>query len=100
MAGCSSSGTKAPGSSTPASSPTGSTAPSSSTTPGSVVKLGFLLDLTSPVSFGPGSSNVINAWVKFANAHGGVGGHPVEAIITDTKGDPATSKAAVNSLLA
>jgi branched-chain amino acid transport system substrate-binding protein len=41
----------------------------------------------------------LDVWVKWANDHGGVNGHPIKAIYKDDKGDPALGLAAVKDLV-
>jgi branched-chain amino acid transport system substrate-binding protein len=43
---------------------------------------------------------VAQAWAKAVNAKGGVAGRPVEVVVADTKGDPATATAAVRKVTA
>lgn len=41
---------------------------------------------------------VAQAWAKAVNAKGGIAGHPVDVVVADTKGDPATATAAVRKV--
>jgi branched-chain amino acid transport system substrate-binding protein len=40
----------------------------------------------------------VNAWQSWTNSHGGIGGHPVNVVVQDDRGDVATSTADVNGL--
>jgi len=56
----------------------------------STIKIGFAVALTgteSPVMVP--SAAAARAWQSMVNATGGIGGHPVKVIITDTAGSPA-----------
>src|SRR5260370_15582558 len=39
-------------------------------------------------------ATVAPAWAAWINANGGLGGHPVQVVVMDDKGDPATAQAA------
>lgn len=41
----------------------------------------------------------IAAWVKWANSHGGMKGHPIQHVVADDGGDPARHKALVRELV-
>jgi branched-chain amino acid transport system substrate-binding protein len=99
-AACSSSSKKAtntaPASTAAAASPGSSAAPAT----GTPIKIGFICSCTSPL----GSSTAINlpgyqAWVKFTNANGGINGHPIDLIVKDDNGNPATSISDVQELV-
>jgi branched-chain amino acid transport system substrate-binding protein len=67
---------------------------------GSPIKLGFICSCTSPL----GSSTAVNlpgyqAWVKMTNAHGGINGHPIDLVVKDDLGNPATSITQVHELV-
>jgi branched-chain amino acid transport system substrate-binding protein len=59
--------------------------------------------VVSETSAALGTSNqgqeIVNAWVKWTNAHGGIAGHPVVDYFVDDKSDPATGVAAVKDLV-
>jgi len=42
---------------------------------------------------------MIQVWVAWTNAHGGIGGHPVQVITADDGGDPARSRSEVQDLV-
>ena len=55
------------------------------------IKIGMPLALTGPLgSVGQEMKNGAELWVKVTNAKGGLLGRPIELLITDTGGDPAT----------
>jgi branched-chain amino acid transport system substrate-binding protein len=43
--------------------------------------------------------DTLNAWVKWTNAHGGIAGHPVKAIVMDDKADPAQASSILKQLV-
>lgn len=43
---------------------------------------------------------VLDAWVKYTNAHGGIQGHPVQLLFKDDQYDPATSLSEVKGMVA
>ena len=45
------------------------------------------------------SRDVLDAWVKWRNAHGGINGHPVKMTAKDDHGDAETAQAAVKELV-
>jgi branched-chain amino acid transport system substrate-binding protein len=56
----------------------------------------LVVNLTGPLPSGEeNSAPVMQAWAKSVNAAGGLGGHPVEIAVSDTKGDAPTATAAV-----
>jgi branched-chain amino acid transport system substrate-binding protein len=81
----------------------GSGAPPESTAPppkGTPIKVGWVGTLTSATVSGPsGGKDAMDAWVRWTNTHGGVSGHPVEAVYKDDKADPAVGLAAVKELV-
>jgi branched-chain amino acid transport system substrate-binding protein len=74
---------------TPASAPTASP-----------VKIGFICSCSGPdgPSNGP-SWPAFQAWVKYANAHGGLNGHPITVFFADDQLNPATSLAALHTMV-
>jgi branched-chain amino acid transport system substrate-binding protein len=67
---------------------------------GTPVKIGWIGTVTSATVTGPnGGKEMMEAWVKWTNAHGGVSGHPVEAFYADDKADPAVGLAGVKDLV-
>src|SRR6516165_10172513 len=94
-AACGSSSKKASGASTTAGP--GSTAAAPTGTP---INIGYICSCTSPL----GSSTAINlpgyrAWVKWANANGGINGHPINLVVKDDAANPATSITQVHELV-
>jgi branched-chain amino acid transport system substrate-binding protein len=76
-------------------------APSSaSTVSGQPITVGFVCSCTGPLATTIGrSEDVIQAWAKWTNAHGGLNGHPVKVIAIDDGQDPAKGLEAVKSLV-
>lgn len=70
----------------------GSASPSTAAAPtGSPIKIGFAVaEQGSEGVIGKKSSYVAMAWQDWVNANGGIAGHPVQVIIKDSAGDPAT----------
>jgi len=63
------------------------------------VTIGSVGTLSGPVgAFIKDSVFTVGVWVKWANAHGGVNGHPVRHIIADDSGDPARYNALVRQM--
>lgn len=94
LAACGSSGGSAPkaaesGGSAPASTPSG--------TP---IKIGLAIALT---GFGSAANkpvpDVVTAWTKWVDAHGGIGGHPVQVVVKDTTGTPAAAQSVTKELV-
>jgi branched-chain amino acid transport system substrate-binding protein len=89
------------GSSSKKSSSGGSSTTAAAAAPtGTPIKLGFICSCTSPL----GSSTAVNlpgyrAWVKMTNAHGGLNGHPIDLVVKDDLGNPATSITQVHELV-
>lgn len=105
---CSSSG----GSSSPASpvggsssvpgttDPTGGTSSAGAPTGGEAVKIGFICSCTGPLGAANASArNVIQAWAKYVNDNGGLGGHPVELVLEDSQSQPGAAVTGLQSLL-
>ncbi len=46
-----------------------------------------------------GAEQIIKAWAKWVNAHGGIRGHQVKLIVKDDQNDPAKALAAVKELV-
>jgi branched-chain amino acid transport system substrate-binding protein len=88
------------GSTAAASGSTAAPATTAAAATGTPVKIGFICSCTSPL----GSSTAINlpgyqAWVKYTNDNGGLNGHPIDLIVKDDNGNPATSIADVHELV-
>jgi branched-chain amino acid transport system substrate-binding protein len=68
---------------------------------GTPIRIGALVDASGPASGGQANvPDVLQAWADHVNAEGGVGGHPVEFVVEDTRGDAPTGSAAAESLIA
>ena len=81
-------------SSSSSSSATGPAASAAAAAKGTPVKIGLIASLTGlQASTCDQGATVAPAWADWINANGGVGGHPVETIVLDDKGDPATAQA-------
>jgi branched-chain amino acid transport system substrate-binding protein len=62
---------------------------------GALIKIGVIGSLTGPqASSSDQGATVAPAWADWINANGGINGHPVQVIVMDDKGDPATAQAA------
>ena len=62
---------------------------------GALIKIGVIGSLTGPqASSSDQGATVAPAWAAWINANGGIDGHPVQVIVLDDKGDPATAQAA------
>jgi len=86
VAACSSSSSSSSGATT---SGTSASAPK-----GALIKIGVIGSLTGPqASSSDQGATVAPAWANWINANGGIGGHPVQVIVMDDKGDPATAQA-------
>jgi branched-chain amino acid transport system substrate-binding protein len=78
-----------------------STAPSAAPATKSPVLIGALVDLTGSAKGDRDRlAKVLPAWAKFVNAHGGLGGHPVQLDIHDTTSDAATAQSEATALIA
>jgi len=61
---------------------------------GALIKIGVIGSLTGPqASSSDQGATVAPAWADWVNANGGIDGHPVQVIVLDDKGDPATAQA-------
>jgi branched-chain amino acid transport system substrate-binding protein len=61
---------------------------------GALIKIGVIGSLTGPqASSSDQGATVAPAWADWINANGGLDGHPVQVIVLDDKGDPATGQA-------
>jgi branched-chain amino acid transport system substrate-binding protein len=67
---------------------------------GSPIVIAALLDVTGLAAPTPYTVELLNAWADQVNSNGGLGGHPVQVEIEDTKGDSAGALAQLDSLLA
>jgi branched-chain amino acid transport system substrate-binding protein len=77
-----------------------SAASPASTVSGTPITVGFVCSCTGPLAQSIGrSADVIQAWAKWTNAHGGLNGHPVKVIAADDGQDPAKGLEAVKSLV-
>jgi branched-chain amino acid transport system substrate-binding protein len=74
--------------------------PASAATSKSVIQIGMVADLTGAISatFG-GWEQVINVWVKYTNAHGGIDGHPVQVTTIDSQSNGANALTATRQLV-
>jgi branched-chain amino acid transport system substrate-binding protein len=90
VAACSSgSSSSSSGSSGATTSGTSASAPK-----GALIKVGVIGSLTgAQASSSDQGATVAPAWAAWINANGGIGGHPVQVIVLDDKGDPATAQA-------
>lgn len=80
---------------------TGTGAVSAAKPKGTTLLIGWIGSETSSISSGSATvePDTLAAWIKWTNAHGGVAGHPVEAIYENDKGDPAQSLADMQTLV-
>lgn len=101
--GCGSSHKSSNGaSSTTATSGPTSASTSNAGTPatGSAWNIGTVGSYTGPEASSLGKvGEVVSAWAKWENAHGGINGHQIHLINMDDKSDPATSTAAVQQMV-
>ena len=89
VAACSSSSSSSSGSSGANTSGTSAAAPK-----GALIKIGVIGSLTgAQASSSDQGATVAPAWAAWINANGGINGHPVQVIVLDDKGDPATAQA-------
>ncbi len=66
----------------------------------SVYKIGGIFSSTGRASFlGDPEKRTMEMMVDRINANGGIDGHPLEAVIYDSEGDPAKAVSAVNKLI-
>jgi branched-chain amino acid transport system substrate-binding protein len=91
VAACSSSS----GSSSSSSSGAAASGTSAAAAPkGATIKIGVIGSLTgAQASSSDQGATVAPAWAAWVNANGGLNGHPVQVIVMDDKGDPATAQA-------
>jgi branched-chain amino acid transport system substrate-binding protein len=62
---------------------------------GAPIKVAAFIVVTGPLASHQGDSvDVLEAWAKDTNRKGGIAGHPVEVVVTDTRGDQSTAAAA------
>jgi branched-chain amino acid transport system substrate-binding protein len=66
---------------------------------GTEIRIGFIDALTGRNTQGVQSATLAAAWVKWVNASGGIGGHPVQVIVEDSKNDPGTAQTVVQDLV-
>jgi len=67
---------------------------------GAAIKIGTICTCSGPVGAGlAGVKPMMQAWVKWTNAHGGLNGHPVELTILDDKGDATASATLARQLI-
>jgi len=72
---------------------------SASAPKGALIKIGVIGSLTGPqASSSDQGATVAPAWADWINATGGINGHPVQVIVMDDKGDPATAQSAEQQL--
>ncbi len=66
----------------------------------STLILGSIVDATGASSaiFGP-AKGVLNAWVSYTNANGGIDGHPVKMIVMDDQNTPSVGLADAHTLV-
>src|SRR6266851_1804815 len=77
------------------------TSSGSSSATGSSYVIGNISSVTGTYASSTGGTfPTIDAWTKWTNAHGGIGGHPVKVITEDDGGIPANGIAAAKTLLA
>ena len=68
---------------------------------GALIKIGVIGSLTgAQASSSDQGATVAPAWADWINANGGIDGHPVQVIVMDDKGDPATAQAAGQQFIA
>jgi branched-chain amino acid transport system substrate-binding protein len=68
---------------------------------GATIKIGVIGSLTgAQASSSDQGATVAPAWAAWINANGGIDGHPVQVIVMDDKGDPATAQAAGQQFIA
>ena len=93
IAACSSSNSSSSSSSSSSAAASGTSA--AAAPKGALIKIGVIGSLTGPqASSSDQGATVAPAWADWINANGGINGHPVQVIVMDDKGDPATAQAA------
>jgi branched-chain amino acid transport system substrate-binding protein len=72
-----------------------------STPKGTTLLIGQLEDQTGPAITGTFTlgQDILSAWVKWTNAHGGLAGHPVKLITMNDNSDPAQAQSDLNTLV-
>jgi branched-chain amino acid transport system substrate-binding protein len=97
LASCSSN--SKPGSTT--STPAGAATSTSASVPltGATIPIGFIDGITGRNTQGAPSATLSGAWEKWVNANGGIGGHPVNVVVEDSKNDPGTAQSVVQDLV-
>jgi branched-chain amino acid transport system substrate-binding protein len=67
---------------------------------GTPIKIGVLANVSGPTGASEASATkVFQAWATHTNKAGGIAGHPVQAVVKDTKEDAPTAAAAARSLI-
>lgn len=73
---------------------------SASVPKGEAVKIGFICSCSGPLGAANTSArNVIQAWAKYVNDNGGLGGHPVKLVLADSQSQPGTAVTGMQGLL-
>jgi branched-chain amino acid transport system substrate-binding protein len=100
VAACSSSSSGSSSSSSSSGAATGATS-AAAAPKGATIKIGVIGSLTgAQASSSDQGATVAPAWAAWINANGGLDGHPVQVIVMDDKGDPATAQAAGQQFIA
>jgi branched-chain amino acid transport system substrate-binding protein len=95
VAACSSSSSSSNSSPSSSGAATSGTSSAAAAPKGALIKIGVIGSLTGPqASSSDQGATVAPAWADWINANGGINGHPVQVIVMDDKGDPATAQAA------
>src|SRR5215210_751313 len=68
---------------------------------GDPLRVGVICACSGPTASGTtgGVPKLIDAWEEYTNNNGGINGHPVKAILVDTKNDPAATVTQAKKLL-
>jgi branched-chain amino acid transport system substrate-binding protein len=67
---------------------------------GTPIKIGVLANVSGPTGASEASATkVFQAWAAHTNQSGGIGGHPVQVVVKDTKEDAPAAAAAARSLI-
>ena len=81
-------------------SATGSAATDTHGLTGTPIKIGVLANVSGPTGASEASATkVFQAWAAHTNQAGGIGGHPVQVVVKDTKEDAPAAAAAARSLI-
>ncbi|ADJ45602.1 branched-chain amino acid ABC transporter periplasmic protein [Amycolatopsis mediterranei S699] len=81
-------------------STTGSAATDTHGLTGTPIKIGVLANVSGPTGASEASATkVFQAWAAHTNQAGGIGGHPVQVVVKDTKEDAPAAAAAARSLI-